>query len=86
MTIDYGLIPAIDQNHWNCQNCGHSLDLSYLLTELVEECKNNIEFKEELYNSSTFDYQDCYCCYHVVCFDETETKELIAFVKNILKD
>lgn len=86
MTIDFNLLPENDKNHWECENCGHKIDLSWVLEDLVEECSENEIYKKYLFESTTFDHSECSACYHSICFNEEETKELQSFVKNNLKE
>jgi hypothetical protein len=86
MTIDYNLLPKTDETMWYCENCDSSIDLSWLLEDLVNECKSNEIYKEALYNSDIFDHGECDCCNHSIFFYEEQTKELKNFVKHILNE
>lgn len=85
MTIDFDLLPNIDNNKWNCENCENSIDISWLLTDIVNECRDNPEFLEALLSAKDkFDYRECDCCYHSIWFYDEELKELQNLVKREL--
>lgn len=85
MTIDYNLLPTIDNNKWNCENCESSIDVSWLIADLVDECRDNPEFLEALLSAKDeFDYRECCNCYHSIWFYDEELKELQNFVKHEL--
>lgn len=85
MTIDFGLLPTIDENKWDCENCGSSIDISWIITDIVDECRNNTEFLSALLGAEDkFDYRECDDCYHSIWFYDEELKELQNFVKQEL--
>lgn len=86
MTIDYNLLPEIDKTMWKCENCENSIDLSWLIEDIINECRENEFYKESLYNDKIFDHGECDCCNHSIWFYEEQTLELRNFVKKILND
>lgn len=86
MTIDYNLLLKTDETMWNCENCGSSIDLSWTIEDLVDECENNETYKKALYESKIFDHGVCDCCNHSIWFYEEQTEELKNFVKLQLKE
>jgi hypothetical protein len=77
----------VDKNKWNCDNCGHSIDISWIIEQIVEECEDNREFYDALMLATDqFDYRDCDVCYQTIWFYDDEVKELQEFVKSSLKE
>ncbi len=86
MLIDFKLLPKTDETMWNCENCGSSLDLSWIISDLVEECEGNEKYKERLFSSDKFSHRECDCCNHSVWFYKEQTNELKNFVKTYLNE
>lgn len=84
--IDFTLLPTIDKNRWNCDNCKNSIDINWIIEEIIEQCEENDKFYKELMNATDkFDYRECDACYHSIWFYDDEVKELQQLVKSILK-
>lgn len=86
MNIDFTLLPTIDKNRWNCDNCGNSIDINWIIEEILQQCEENDEFYKALMCATNeFDYRECDSCYHSIWFYDDEVKELQELVKSILK-
>lgn len=84
--IDFTLLPNTNKNRCNCDNCGNSIDISWIIEEIVEECEDNREFYNTLMLAANqFDYRDCDVCYHSIWFYNEEVKELQEFVKSVIE-
>ena len=84
--IDFTLLPNINKNRWNCEYCGNSIDISWVIEEIVNECKDNREFYDALMGETDeFDFSDCGICYHSIWFYNDEVKELQEFVKSVIE-
>lgn len=86
MSIDFSLLPNIS-NKWECENCENSIDLEWLLMELIDECENNLEYYDYLLESTdSFEYGACSTCNHSIWFYDQEVLELQELVSSIINN
>lgn len=85
--IDFNFLPTIDKNRWNCDNCENSIDINWIIEEIIKECKENEKFYNALMEATCqFDYRECDDCHCSIWFYDDEVKELQEYVKSVLKE
>lgn len=69
---------------WKCENCESSIDLEWIVGELIKECRGNEIFKNHfLSKNDSFDFDECSCCNHSYWFYDEDLKKLQNFIKEI---
>ena len=75
-------VDELSDECWKCENCDYSIDLSWVVDSLIEECSMNEKFKDNLLTETeSFAFTECDCCNHSYWLYDVDLIKIQEFIR-----